>query len=329
MEIKFDFEDVNLIAGKGIVSSRSECDTSIELNGFKFKIPVVPANMSAVIDEDLCFWLAKNNYFYIMHRFNIDQIAFVKKMKEANLFVSISVGVKAEDKNLLSNLKLLDLIPDFITIDIAHGHSLVMEDMLKFIKNIFKETKTKPFIIAGNIMSEEAVRDLEAWGADALKVGVGPGKVCITKLKTGFGTGGWQLNALKDLSKVAKKPLIADGGIRCNGDIAKAIRFGATMVMAGSILAGHNESPGKMVINNGKEYKEYYGSASVFNKIEAKNIEGKKILVSYKGPIANTYKEMQEDLQSAISYAGGKNLLDLKKCQYVLVKGTINNGDDR
>lgn len=329
MEIKFDFEDINLIAGKGIVSSRQECDTSVQLNGFKFKIPVVPANMSAVVDEKLCFWLAKNNYFYIMHRFDIDQIAFIKMMKKNNLYTSISVGVKKEHKDLLLQLKKLDLIPDFITIDIAHGHSLVMEDMLKFIKATFKNSKVKPFVIAGNIMSAQAVKDLEAWGADALKVGVGPGKVCITKLKTGFGTGGWQLNALQDLSKVAKKPLIADGGIRCNGDIAKAICFGATMIMAGSILAGYDESPGKLVVNNGKKYKEYYGSASVFNKVEAKNIEGKKILVPYKGPIADTYREMEEDLQSAISYAGGKDLMSLRKCQYVIVKGTINNGDDR
>lgn len=329
MEIKFDFEDVNLIAGKGVVSSRKECDTSVELNGFKFKIPVVPANMAAVIDEKLSFWLAKNNYFYIMHRFNVDQVAFVKMMKAANLFTSISVGVKEEDQKTLTQLKQLALIPDFITIDIAHGHSLSMQAMLKFIKVTFSDVAKKPFIIAGNIMTEEAVRDLEAWGADALKVGVGPGKVCITKLKTGFGTGGWQLNALKDLSEVATKPLIADGGIRCHGDIAKAIRFGAVMVMAGSILAGHDESPGTMVNIDGKKYKEYYGSASIFNKAEPTNIEGKKILVSYRGPIAETYREIEEDLQSAISYAGGNNFDALKKCQYVLVKGTINNGDDR
>lgn len=329
MEIKFDFEDVNLIAGKGIVNSRKECDASVELNGFKFKIPVVPANMSAVIDEKLALWLAKNNYFYVMHRFDIDQIAFIKNMKAANVFTSISVGVKDEDKKLLTELKSLNLIPDFITIDIAHGHSLAMEAMLKFIKTTFNDTAIKPFVIAGNIMSEAAVKDLEAWGADALKIGVGPGKACITKLKTGFGTGGWQLNALKDLNEVATKPLIADGGIRCHGDIAKAIRFGATMIMAGSILAGHEESPGTLVEIDGEKYKEYYGSASVFNKAEAKNIEGKKILVPYRGSIANTYQEIEEDLQSAISYAGGKDLTALKNCRYVLVKGTITNGDER
>lgn len=328
-EIKFDFEDVNLIAGKGIVNSRSECDTSVELNGIKFKLPVVNANMRAVVDENLCVWLAQNGYFYIMHRFNIDQVAFVKKMKNLNLFTSISIGVKTEDYKLMEELKAENLIPEFITIDIAHGHSLAMEKMLKFIKQLFINNKQKPFVIAGNIMTKQAVKDLEEWGADACKVGVGPGKVCITKLKTGFGTGGWQLNAVYDIAKVATKPIIADGGIRCNGDIAKAIALGATMVMAGSILSGYDESPGALVIDNGQKFKEYYGSASIFNKVEAKNIEGKKILVKYKGAIADAYKEMVEDLQSAISYAGGNNLDALKKCEFVLVKGTINNGDDR
>ncbi|WP_375317407.1 GMP reductase [Spiroplasma endosymbiont of Virgichneumon dumeticola] len=329
MTVKFDFEDINLIAKKGIVKSRKECNTSVNLNGFTFKVPIIPGNMSAVIDEKLCVWLAKNNYFYVMHRFDIDQVKFVKMMHEQGLYASISIGVKNEDRILLAELKQLNMIPEFITIDIAHGHSNAMEEMIKFINNTFAKTKTKPFIIAGNVMTKEAVKDLEKWGTDAIKFGVGPGKACITKLKTGFGTGGWQLNALQDVASTATKPLIADGGIRCNGDIAKAIAFGATMIMAGSILAGYDESPGKIIKENGNEYKEYFGSASIFNKVEATNIEGKKILVPYKGSIAATYKEIEEDLQSAISYAGGKELSDLTKCDYVIVKGTINNGDDR
>lgn len=329
MNVKFDFEDINLIANKAIVKSRKDCDTSVTLNGFTFKIPVIPANMSAVINEELCVWLAKNGYFYIMHRFNINQIKFIKSMHDQKLYASISIGVKKEDQELLTQLVKLNLIPEFITIDIAHGHSSAMEEMLKFIKNSFDKTKNKPFIIAGNVMTKVAVEDLEKWGADAIKFGIGPGKVCITKLKTGFGTGGWQLNALQDVAKSATKPLIADGGIRCNGDIAKAIAFGATMIMAGSILAGYDESPGKTVTINGQPYKEFFGSASIFNKVEPKNIEGKKILVPYKGAIANSYQEMEEDLQSAISYAGGKVLSALTKCDYVIVKGTINNGDDR
>ena len=177
------------------------------------------------------------------------------------------------------------------------------------------------FVIAGNVGTPEAVIDLENWGADATKVGIGPGKVCITRLKTGFGTGGWQLSALKWCARVATKPIIADGGIRHHGDIAKSVRFGAAMVMIGSLFAGHEESPGKTVEVDGRLYKEYYGSASDFNKGEYKHVEGKRILEPIKGRLADTLREMQEDVQSSISYAGGTQLTDLKKVNYVILGG--------
>jgi GMP reductase len=122
--------------------------------------------------------------------------------------------------------------------------------------------------------------------------------------------------------KVAEKPMIADGGLRVNGDIAKSIRFGATFAMIGSMLSGHEESPSKIVEINGEIFKEYYGSASSFNKKTHTHIEGKKELVPLKGSILSTLKEMQEDLQSSISYAGGTKLSDLKKVGYVLLKNT-------
>ena len=175
--------------------------------------------------------------------------------------------------------------------------------------------------LAGNVATPDAVTDLEHWGADATKVGVGPGKVCITRLKTGFGTGGWQLAALKWCARVATKPIIADGGIRSHGDIAKSIRFGASMVMIGSLFAGHEESPGKTVEVDGEMFKEYYGSASDFNKGEYKHVEGKRILEPIKGKLANTLIEMEQDVQSSISYAGGTKLMDIRKVNYVILGG--------
>ena len=177
------------------------------------------------------------------------------------------------------------------------------------------------FVIAGNVATPEAVIDLENWGADATKVGVGPGKVCITKLKTGFGTGGWQLSALKWCARVATKPIVADGGIRSHGDIAKSIRFGATMIMIGSLFAGHEESPGRTVEVDGELFKEYYGSASDFNKGEYRHVEGKRILEPIKGKLEGTLTEMEQDVQSSISYAGGKKLLDIRKVNYVILGG--------
>ncbi|MCT7875150.1 MAG: GMP reductase, partial [Lactobacillus iners] len=179
----------------------------------------------------------------------------------------------------------------------------------------------------GNIATPEAVRELENAGADATKVGIGPGRACITKLKTGFGTGGWQLAALRMCSKAARKPLIADGGIRHNGDIAKSVRFGASMVMIGSLFAGHLESPGNIITIDNKTYKQYWGSASAVQKGAYNNVEGKQLLVPYRGSIKDTLKEMQEDLQSAISYAGGKDLHSIRVVDYVIVKSSIMNGD--
>ncbi|MBZ4248491.1 IMP dehydrogenase, partial [Streptococcus pneumoniae] len=141
----------------------------------------------------------------------------------------------------------------------------------------------------------EAVRELENAGADATKVGIGPGKVCITKVKTGFGTGGWQLAALRWCAKAARKPIIADGGIRTHGDIAKSIRFGASMIMIGSLFAGHIESPGKTIEVDGEQFKEYYGSASQYQKGAYKNVEGKRILLPTKGHLQDTLTEMEQD----------------------------------
>ena len=320
----FDYEDVQLIPNKCIVSSRSECDTTVKLGNRTFRLPIVPANMQTIIDEKLAKQLAAGNYFYIMHRFQPEKrLDFVKDMHEAGLFASISIGVKPEEFEFVNKLKAANLCPEYITIDIAHGHSNSVIDMIQHIKRELPES----FVIAGNVGTPEAVRELENAGADATKVGIGPGKVCITKLKTGFGTGGWQLSAVRWCAKAATKPIIADGGIRDHGDIAKSIRFGASFVMIGSLFAGHIESPGKEVTIDGVAYKEYFGSASEHQKGERKNVEGKKITIQSKGSIFDTLTEMEQDLQSSISYAGGTTLQAIKKVDYVIVKNSIFNGD--
>ncbi|MBI2751464.1 MAG: GMP reductase [Burkholderiales bacterium] len=313
----FDYDNILLLPRKCRVESRSECDASVELGGRSFRLPVVPANMKTVVDESICIWLAQNGYFYVMHRFDFDNVQFVKDMKARGLYASISLGVKQPDYATVDTLVSLGLVPEYITIDIAHGHADSVKAMIGYIK----EKLPSSFVIAGNVATPEAVIDLENWGADATKVGIGPGKVCITKLKTGFGTGGWQLSAVKWCARVTTKPIIADGGIREHGDIAKSVRFGATMVMVGSMLAGHEESPGQTVEVDGKLYKEYYGSASDFNKGEYKHVEGKRILEPVKGKLADTLVEMEQDIQSSISYAGGKKLMDIRKVNYVTLGG--------
>lgn len=324
LENVFDYEDIQLIPAKCIVQSRSECDPSVQFGGRTFKLPVVPANMQTIIDEKLAVSLAENGYFYVMHRFEPEtRIDFVKDMKARGLFSSISVGVKDEEYAFIEELTRENLTPNYITIDIAHGHSNAVINMIQHIKKHLPDS----FVIAGNVGTPEAVRELENAGADATKVGIGPGKVCITKIKTGFGTGGWQLAALRWCAKAASKPIIADGGIRTHGDIAKSVRFGATMVMIGSLFAGHEESPGATIEKDGKLYKEYFGSASEYQKGEKKNVEGKKMYVEHKGAIMDTLTEMEQDLQSSISYSGGNKLDAIRNVDYVIVKNSIFNGD--
>ncbi|WP_085522753.1 GMP reductase [Tuberibacillus sp. Marseille-P3662] len=324
MENVFDYEDIQLIPEKCMVNSRSECDTSVTLGGHTFKLPVVPANMQTVIDENIAISLAEKGYFYVMHRFEPEKrLAFVKDMQSRDLITSISVGVKDAEFRFIQQLSDERLTPEFITIDIAHGHANAVIEMVQHIKQHLPQS----FVIAGNVGTPKAVRELEQAGADATKVGIGPGKVCTTKIKTGFGTGGWQLAALRWCAEAASQPIIADGGIRTHGDIAKSIRFGASMVMVGSLLAGHEESPGKTIEKDGKLYKEYFGSASEYQKGEKKNVEGKRMVVEHKGSLDDTLQELEQDLQSSISYAGGNTLEDLRHVGYVVVKNSIFNGD--
>ena len=182
---KFDYREVNLIPRQCIVDSRSECDTTLTFGAHTFNLPIVPANMSSVINPELAEKLAENGNFYIMHRFLTDEqiMTFVKNMNDKKLITSISVGVKDRDKYLIDQLIDNQLNIDYITIDIAHGHAKSVKEMIAYIKSRYSNT----FIIAGNVASEQAVVDLQHWGADAIKVGVAPGKACFvdgTKIKT-------------------------------------------------------------------------------------------------------------------------------------------------
>lgn len=313
MDTEYNYENLYLRPRKTIVDSRKECDTSVMLGGDKFKMPLIPANMMSVVDEETCKYLAKKRYFYIMHRFNVNPVEFTFNMHDAGWFSSISVGVNEDSYSQLDALLSSKNIPDYITIDIAHCWCPKGERMIKFIKDKFPDT----FLIAGNVASADAVIDLEKWGADCIKLFVGPGKVCTTKLNTGFTRG--TVSCLKECASVAKNPLIADGGIREVGDIAKALSLGATMVMAGSMFAGFDQSAGEIVDINGHKHKEYFGSSTEQSKGKNEHIEGKKILVDYKGDMDYFLKHAEESLKSSISYAGGRDLSSLSLCEHFIL----------
>ena len=314
MKTKFDFEEINLLPQLCVVDSRSEIDTSITFGPNKFRLPVVPANMQSVIDEAMAINLAQSGYFYILHRFDVDVVKFISKMKSLNLITSISIGVNQDSYELVERLIELDHIPDYITIDIAHGHALKMKRMLEFIKS----KNIKSFIIAGNVSTPEAVFDLQSWGADAIKVGIGPGSACTTWPTTGFGSRNCQASTIWNCSRVSQVPIVADGGIRVPADIAKSVVLGASMVMVGGMLTGFKDSPGHLIEVDGKKKKEFWGSASSFQSGKTNRIEGKKILIDYKDKsILDEMIYLEECLQSSISYGGGKDLESLSGVKWI------------
>ncbi|MDC7690627.1 GMP reductase [Vogesella indigofera] len=310
---ELNYGDVYLVPKKTIVDSRKECDTSVQFGPRRFAMPLYAANMKSVVDAETCEYFARRNWFYTMHRFDVDAVAFVRDMQAKGLFASISVGVNGDTLQQLAALKAAGLSPEYITLDVANGWCVKAERMIRFIKREFPDS----FLIGGNIATAEAARELQEWGCDAIKAGIAGGRVCITKNKTGFHRP--MVATVRDCAAAVSVPLIADGGIVEHGDVAKALACGASMVMAGSLFAGYDESAGEIVEIDGKHYKEYFGSASQFNKGEYKNVEGKKILVEYKGSIARLLHELQEDLQSSVSYAGGRELSALRTVQMIAV----------
>lgn len=315
----YHYSDICLVPNKGVLNSRAQADTSIKLGRHEFLLPVIPSNMKCTIDWELAYKLAQNNYFYVMHRFDSSNKAFINWAIDAKIrYLSISVGVKEEDRQLISFLKTLNVTPGFITLDIAHGHSLASIEMIKFIKDNLPDT----FLIAGNIATSQAAVSLVEAGASALKVGIGQGNACTTKDKTGFTMP--MFTCVREIADTVPSDIavIADGGVKCNGDIAKALAAGASMVMCGSLFAECSDSPSDIFEDEqGQVYKLYFGSASVHNKTEHKHIEGtlKKVPQNTMTYIEKL-EELKQDLSSAISYSGGTTLQDLRKVEVYATK---------
>lgn len=312
-DLEIGYKDINLIPRKCVVESREECDTSVMFGGKKFTMPILPANMKSVVDEITCEYLASRGWFYTMHRFDIDVIEFINKMHKKGLFASISIGVNGDSQEELEKMLVTKTIPEYITIDVANAWSEKTKKKIDWIKSKMPSV----FLIVGNIATADAVQEIQEWGACALKVGLAGGKVCITRNKTGFFRP--MVSTLRDCVSISKIPIIADGGIEQHGDVAKALVCGATMVMAGYIFAGYDMSAGEIIEIDDRQYKQYFGSASRYNKKEQKNIEGRKILIPYRGSMEGLMNELKEDLQSSISYAGGGNLSAFKNVKYRLI----------
>ena len=313
-KIQYSYKDIVLQPRYSEVLSRKQTNCQVDFLGGKFKSPAIPANMKCTIDFKLAEQLSETGYFYILHRFyDYKKIYDWVKNNQHLKTISISIGVNKQDEFLINNIVANDLRVDYVTIDVAHGHHILVKNMIKFLR----QNDVMPFvkIIAGNIGTAQAARDLHCWGADAVKAGLSMGKSCTTYNCTGVGTPMFSLiesikNEQKQFTGHTGRdfdfPIIADGQVREVGDVCKALVAGATMVMIGSEFAKCKDSPAEIgVTANGRDYKTFYGSASEVNKGHNEYVEGQSVLLEVSDETYLKYIErINQGIQSCMSYAG-------------------------
>ena len=319
------FDDVALTPKYSAILP-SEVDTSIKLtNNLKLKIPILTSAMDTVTESKMAIAIAKAGGIGVIHR-NLDikkQILEIKKVKKQKLLVGAAVG--AGPRELQRAKDILKEGVNLIVVDTAHGHTKKVSEIVKFIRKA-KDKRTA--LCAGNIATPEAAKFLLKLGVDIIKVGIGPGSICTTRLVAGIGVP--QLSAILTVRKGIKNKnvkIIADGGIKYSGDLAKAFAAGADAVMIGSLFAGTDEAPGKIIKKNGKFFKKFRGMGSIgaMNKGSAdryfqskqKNIskyvpEGVEGFAKYKGDVGSIIYKLIGGLKSSMGYLGSKQIKYLR-----------------
>lgn len=319
------YDDVLLVPGYNGIRSRKDVNTEVELGKLKFSVPVMSSNMDTITGVEMANRMAELGGLPILHRFMTieENIELFKKIKEPER-VGVSVGVG--DPSLVRAEALIAVGAKIICVDVAHGHSKGVNQMIRRLREIYKDNI---YVIGGNVVTYAGADYLAAAGADAIKIGVGPGSVCSTRIKTGYGYP--QLSAIASCAKV-DRVMIADGGIKTSGDVVKAIAAGAHFVMLGGMLAGTDETPGDVLeqkTENGTalKVKRFRGMASREAQVDFmgvmadwKTAEGISTEVPCKGPVADVIQDIMGGLRSALTYCGARNIAELqRKAEFVQI----------
>jgi IMP dehydrogenase len=327
------FDDVTLVPKYSEILP-SDVDTSISLTKhLKLKIPILSSAMDTVTESRMAIAIAKAGGIGVIHR-NLDikkQLLEIKKVKKQKLIVGAAVG--ASTNEFIRAKEIIREDVDLIVVDTAHGHTKKVGEIIKYIKKI-KTNKTA--LCAGNIATPEAAKFLIKLGVDIIKIGIGPGSICTTRLVAGIGVP--QLSAILAVRNGLKNKnvkIISDGGIKYSGDLAKAFAAGADAVMIGSLFAGTDETPGKLLKKNGQLFKSFRGMGSVgaMNKGSADRYfqnkqkdsskyvpEGVEGFVKYKGDVESIIYKLIGGLKSSMGYLGSKTIIKLRnKPQFVKI----------
>lgn len=324
-DLKLGFKDVMFRPKRSTLKSRSEVDLNRRFTFFHSSktwsgVPVMAANMDTVGTFEMAKALTERTLFTAIHKHYTltDWNTFLESApKHIENHIAVSSGTGKQDEKKLRAILQAHPQLNFICIDVANGYSQHFVDFVKQTRASFPDK----IIIAGNVVTGEMVEELVLSGADIVKVGIGPGSVCTTRLKTGVGYP--QLSAIIECADAAHGlggHIISDGGCVTPGDVAKAFGAGSDFVMLGGMLAGHDESGGKLVEKNGKKYKEFYGMSSaiamtkhVGGIAEYRASEGKMVEVQYRGPVENTINDILGGIRSTCTYVGASRLKELTK----------------
>ena len=335
-EIKLDYSDVLFRPKRSTLKSRKDVDLN---RTYKFKhskftwkgTPIIASNMDGVGEINLAKKLLSHKLMTALTKqHTIEQIGSIYKNKNFINFVALSCGTSPDSYNRMN--KILTKYPkfQFICIDVANGYS---ENFSHFVSNVRKKYPKKT-IIAGNVVTADMTQELVLSGADIVKVGIGPGSVCTTRIQTGVGYP--QLSAVMECADAAHglgAHIIADGGCTCPGDVAKGFGAGADFVMLGGMLAGHKEGGGNIIEYNGKEFIEFYGSSSeeanekhYGGLANYRSSEGKKVKLPLKSSIDKTIRDILGGVRSSCTYVGAPSLKQLSKCTtFVRVSNQYND----
>ena len=335
-EIKLDYSDVLFRPKRSTLKSRKEVNLS---RTYKFKhsnkewtgIPIIASNMDGVGELSIAETLSEFKIITTLTKqHDLKSISEFKPMKDIYNYVALSCGTSKESYERLNKILSEHSYIQFICIDVANGYS---ENFSYFLSSV-REKHPSKILIAGNVVTADMTQELILSGADIVKVGIGPGSVCTTRIQTGVGYP--QLSAVIECADAAHglgAHMIADGGCTCPGDVAKAFGGGADFVMLGGMLAGHKEGGGKIVTKNGKEYIEFYGSSSeeandkhYGGLADYRSSEGKKVNIQYRGNLKDTIKDILGGVRSSCTYVGASSLKQLSKCTtFIRVNNQYND----
>ncbi len=327
------YDDVLLVPKYSDISSRQSIDLTTQFTkNYKVKLPFVSAPMDTVTEYEMVTKLLSVGAVGILHRFmSIDeQVQQVKNIvsyigtnrdhlhsvwgelmsTDTDLPITVAIGVS--DIELSRARSVVDAGTNILLIDVAHGHHKNVKDMVQKLRSLFGNSVD---IIAGNVATKEGAEFLVECGVDGIRANIGNGSLCTTRVETGHGIP--SITSLQDVVSGADGiPVIADGGIRYTGDIAKALSIGPDTVMLGSLFAGTHETPGEFIETNGSLYKRYRGSASLETKVNnnqsQRNVEGESTIVSYKGGVKYVIKKLEDGIRSAFSYSGANNIWEFR-----------------